>query len=162
GEYLAQAMGGIAMRQGEMVRPADLGLTNSQVAARVTARVERVLADGNSAKHRARLVELMRGGGSLVDHGLDETLEAIREEMRKFTESEVVPHAHQWHLSNRYIPLETIARMAELGVFGLPIPEGYGGGGLGKEAMCGGFAGVWGGCVCVGVAGAAAGSARGA
>jgi (2S)-methylsuccinyl-CoA dehydrogenase len=136
GEYLAQAMGGIPISQGEIVRPADLGLTNSQVAARVTARVERVLADGNSAKHRARLVELMRGGGSLVDHGLDETLEAIREEMRKFTESEVVPHAHQWHLSNRYIPLETIARMAELGVFGLTIPEEYGGMGLGKESMC--------------------------
>src|SRR5205823_5107144 len=72
----------------------------------------------------------------LVDHGLDDTLEAIREEMRKFTDSEVGPHAHGWHLSNRYIPLETIAHMAELGVFGLTVPEEYGGMGLGKESMC--------------------------
>src|SRR6266487_2166019 len=137
GEYLAQAIGGIPISQGEIVRPADLGLKAAQVAARVTPRIELLLADGNNPRNRARLVELMRGGGSLVlDHGLDDTLEAIREEMRKFTESEVVPHAHAWHLSNRYIPLEIIARMAELGVFGLTIPEEYGGMGLGKESMC--------------------------
>src|SRR5262249_61922930 len=77
-----------------------------------------------------------RSGSLVLDHGLDETLEAIREEMRKFTESEVVPHAHAWHLSNRYIPLEIIAHMAELGVFGLTIPEEYDGMGLGQESMC--------------------------
>ena len=137
GEYLAQAIGGIPISQGELVRPADLGLRSAQVAARVTPRIELLIASGNNAQNRARLVELMRGGGSLVlDHGLDDTLEAIREEMRKFTESEVVPHAHGWHLSNSYIPLEVIAHMAELGVFGLTIPEDYGGMGLGKESMC--------------------------
>ena len=36
----------------------------------------------------------------------------------------------------RYIPLEVIAKVAELGVFGLTMPEEYGGLGLGKEAMC--------------------------
>src|SRR5262249_25898266 len=137
GEYLAQAVGGIPISQGEMVRPADLGLTRAQVAARVTPRLEGLLANGNNARNRARLVERMRRSGSLLlDHGLDETLEAMREEMRKFTESEVVPHAHAWHLSNRYIPLEIIAHMAELGVFGLTIPEEYDGMGLGKESMC--------------------------
>jgi (2S)-methylsuccinyl-CoA dehydrogenase len=137
GEYLAQAVGGIPISQGEIVRPADLGLTSAQVAARLTPRLERLVADGNNAHNRARLVELMRSGGSLVlDRGLDDTLEAVREEMRKFTESEVVPHAHAWHLSNQYIPLEIIAHMAELGVFGLTIPEEYGGMGLGKESMC--------------------------
>src|SRR5262245_42605031 len=137
GEYLAQAIGGIPISQGEIVRPTDLGLTSAQVAARVTPNIERLLAESNNARNRARLIELMRGGGSLVlDHGLDDTLEAIREEMRKFTESEVVPHAHAWHLSNQYIPLEIIAHMAELGVFGLTIPEEYGGMGLGKESMC--------------------------
>src|SRR5205085_2772519 len=70
------------------------------------------------------------------DCGLDETLEAIREEMRKFAESEVAPHAHEWHLTNSYIPMEVIDHMAELGVFGLTIPEEYGGMGLGKESMC--------------------------
>src|SRR5947208_4069962 len=56
--------------------------------------------------------------------------------MCKFAESEVVPHAHEWHLTNSYIPMEVIGQMAELGVFGLTIPEEYGGLGLGKESMC--------------------------
>jgi (2S)-methylsuccinyl-CoA dehydrogenase len=137
GEYLAQMIGGIPMSQGEMVRPADLGLSLDQVAARITPAVERLIA-GNNAHNRARLVELMREhhGVTVGDPGLDDTLDAIREEMRKFAESEVEPHAHQWHLANNYIPLEIIAQMAELGVFGLTIPESYGGMGLGKESMC--------------------------
>ena len=48
----------------------------------------------------------------------------------------MVPHAHEWHLKNDYIPLEVIGKVAELGVFGLTLPEEYGGLGLGKEAMC--------------------------
>jgi len=56
--------------------------------------------------------------------------------MRRFADAEVLPHAHGWHLKNQYIPLEVVAHMAELGVFGLTIPEEYGGLGLGKESMC--------------------------
>jgi (2S)-methylsuccinyl-CoA dehydrogenase len=56
--------------------------------------------------------------------------------MRKFSETEVIHNAHGWHLSNSYIPMEIITEMAELGVFGLTIPEQYGGVGLGKESMC--------------------------
>ncbi|MGB3022346.1 MAG: acyl-CoA dehydrogenase family protein, partial [Methyloceanibacter sp.] len=70
------------------------------------------------------------------DPGLDETLEAMREEMRRFSEAEVIPHAQDWHLKDEYIPLELIAQMAELGVFALTLPEEYGGLGLGKDAMC--------------------------
>jgi (2S)-methylsuccinyl-CoA dehydrogenase len=68
--------------------------------------------------------------------GLEDTLDSIREEMRKFAEGQVVPHAQQWHLRNEYIPLDIIAQMSELGVFSLTIPEDYGGMGLGKESMC--------------------------
>ncbi len=138
GEYLAQIFGGIPISQGEIVRPADVGLSGAAVAARLTDAVEGLIASGNTAENRARLVELMRQhhGATVGDCGLDETLEAIREEMRKFADSEVVPHAHGWHLDNRYIPLEIIAHMAELGVFGLTIPEEFGGMGLGKESMC--------------------------
>ena len=60
----------------------------------------------------------------------------MRGEMRRFCAAEVTPHAHGWHLANAYIPLEVIAKMSELGVFGLTIPEEFGGLGLGKEAMC--------------------------
>jgi (2S)-methylsuccinyl-CoA dehydrogenase len=137
GEFLAQVLGGIPISQGEIVRPADLGLSSVPVAARMTAGVEVLIATGNNADNRARLVALLRAQHSAtIDNGLDDTLEAIREEIRKFTESEVVPYAHEWHLSNSYIPFEVIGHMAELGVFGLTVPEAYGGMGLGKESMC--------------------------
>ena len=68
--------------------------------------------------------------------GLDDTLDSIRDEMRKFADGQVVPFAQQWHLKNQYIPLDIIAQMSELGVFSLTIPEDYGGMGLGKESMC--------------------------
>ena len=138
GEYLAQILGGIPMSQGEMVRPADLGLSPAAVAVRVTPDVEALIASGNTAERRARLAELMRveHGATVGACGLDDTLESIREEIRKFADSEVVPHAHSWHRSNSYIPLEVIAQMADLGVFGLTIPEEFGGMALGKESMC--------------------------
>ena len=138
GEYLAQIFGGIPMSQGEIVRLADLGLPPAAAAARMTPAVEHLIAFGNTAPRRARLVELIRlqHEATIGACGLDETLDSIREEMRKFADDEVVPHAHQWHLRNEYIPLDIIGQMSELGVFSLTIPEDYGGMGLGKESMC--------------------------
>jgi len=138
GEYLAQVVGGIPMSQCELVRPSDLGLSMAQVTARINGDVEGLIATGNTAERRARLVELMREShhATVGACGLDETLESIREEMRKFADSEVMERAQSWHRTNSYIPLETIAHMSELGVFGLTIPEDFGGMGLGKESMC--------------------------
>jgi len=138
GEYIAQLIGGIPISQGEMVRPSDLGLTAAQVAARINPLVESLIASGNTAERRARLVALMREShnATVGACGLDETLESIREEMRKFADSEVIGHAQGWHRTNSYIPLEIISQMSELGVFGLTIPEEFGGMGLGKESMC--------------------------
>ena len=138
GEYLAQIIGGIPMSQGEVVRPFDLGLSPAQVAARINPVIESLISGGNTAERRARLIELIRAGhGATVGTcGLDETLESIREEMRKFADSEVIGYAQGWHRTNSYIPLEIIAQMSELGVFGLTIPEEFGGLGLGKESMC--------------------------
>jgi (2S)-methylsuccinyl-CoA dehydrogenase len=138
GEYLAQMIGGIPMSQGEMVRPADLGLTMAQVASRINRSVESLIASGNTPERRARLVELMRAshGATVGVCGLDETLESIRHEMRKFADSEVIDYAQGWHRTNSYIPMEIIGQMSELGVFGLTIPEEFGGMGLGKESMC--------------------------
>ena len=56
--------------------------------------------------------------------------------MRRFADAEVDPHAQDWHRSNIYIPLEVIQGLADMGVFGLTIPEENGGMGLGKVAMC--------------------------
>ena len=138
GEYLAQILGGIPISQGEIVRPADLGLSATAVAARMTPAVEALIASSNTAQHRARLVELMCSahGATVGACGLDDTLEIIREQMRKFANNEVAPHAQTWHRTNSYIPLDVIARMSDLGVFGLTIPEDFAGMGLGKESMC--------------------------
>jgi len=136
GEYLAQIHGGIFMSQGEIVRPADLGVAVESVATRLAGPLQALAA--SQAEHRARLVELMRAhhDAAIGDCGLDETLATIREEMRKFADSEVAPQAQQWHRTNSYIPLDIIAQMSELGVFGLTIPQNYGGLGLGEESMC--------------------------
>jgi (2S)-methylsuccinyl-CoA dehydrogenase len=138
GEYLAQIFGGIPMSQSEIARLADMGLNRNDVSGRMTAFVEALIASGNTAQRRTRLVELLRAqhDGTPGAPGLDDTLESIRDEMRRFAVSEVVQQAQRWHLSNGYIPAEVIAHMAELGVFRLTIPEEFGGMGLGKQAMC--------------------------
>jgi (2S)-methylsuccinyl-CoA dehydrogenase len=137
GEYLAQIAGGIPMSQGEIVRPSDVGLSLDAVVARLSGPLQ-ALAMSGTVERRARLVELMRGhhDATIGDCGLEETLTTIRDEMRKFADSEVMPHAQTWHRTNSYIPLDVLTQMCELGVFGLTISEEHGGLGLGKESMC--------------------------
>ena len=60
GEYLAQMLGGMPMSQGEIVRLSDLGLNAAAAAVRVNPAVEHLIATGNTAARRARLMELMR------------------------------------------------------------------------------------------------------
>jgi (2S)-methylsuccinyl-CoA dehydrogenase len=138
GEYLAQLAGGIPMSQGEMARPGDAGLPAAAVDA-FRADVEAPIAEGNSDAARARLVELMRAGRGAATFGatgLDDDFEMIRDQFRRFAEERVVPHAHEWHMRDELIPMAVIAEMGALGVFGLTIPEEYGGAGLSKTAMC--------------------------
>ncbi|BDV32791.1 acyl-CoA dehydrogenase family protein [Methylocystis iwaonis] len=138
-ELLAQVYGGIPMSQGEFVRLSDFGLSSAKVAAARPACVDALILSGNTPANRARLAELIdhhSAAETVGASGLDETLEAIRSEMRKFAADNVVPFAHEWHSKNAYIPLEVIGGLAELGVFGLTIPEEYGGSGMGKIAMC--------------------------
>ncbi|MCP4561529.1 MAG: acyl-CoA dehydrogenase [Bosea sp.] len=139
GEYAAQIFGGIPMSQGEIVRLPTLGLSAKAVAAACSDAAEQLIAEGNTPENRARFVALFsqsQGLASVGDPGLDETLEAIRTEMRRFCEAQVTPHAHEWHLQNEYIPMSVVEQMAELGVFGLTIPEEFGGMGLSKVSMC--------------------------
>jgi (2S)-methylsuccinyl-CoA dehydrogenase len=138
GEYLAQIFGGIPMNQGEIVRLADFGLKGDDVARYRTEAVETLIETGATPQARARLAALIAEAheGAIGDPGLDETFDAIRAQMRRFADAEVVPHAQDWHRANAYIPLEVIAGLSEMGVFGLTIPEEFGGLGLGKVAMC--------------------------
>lgn len=139
GEYAAQILGGIPMSQGEIVRLPALGLSHKVISAARSEAAESLIAEGNTPENRACFVALFSqsdGSASVGDPGLDETLEAIRSEMRRFCAAEVTPHAHEWHLANEYIPLPVVEKMAELGVFGLTIPEEFGGMGLSKVSMC--------------------------
>ena len=136
GEYLAQLRGGLPMSQGEMVRPGDLGLDGSALAG---AAVDALIAGGNTPEARARLVALMRDRAAEATFGasgLDPEMEMIRDQFRRFAADRVTPHAHDWHLKDDLIPMEVITEMAEMGVFGLTIPEEFGGLGLPKTAMC--------------------------
>jgi (2S)-methylsuccinyl-CoA dehydrogenase len=138
-EYCSQIVGGIPMSQLEFIRPHELGIASDDIIAFAAGAAGTLIREGNSPAARARLTTLLlqqQGAATYGDGGLDETLEAMRGEMRRFCDAEVTPHAHEWHMANDYIPLGVIAKMGELGVFGLTIPEAYGGLALGKEAMC--------------------------
>ncbi|MEI2806355.1 acyl-CoA dehydrogenase family protein [Albidovulum sp.] len=133
GEYLAQIAGGIPMSQGETARLADLGLAWVPEGAAAT-----LIARGNTPAARTRLVALMRdthGRATFGATGLDADLEMIRDQFRRYAEERVVPHAHDWHLKDELIPMEVIRDLAGLGVFGLTIPEEFGGLGLSKASM---------------------------
>tara|TARA_R110000868_G_scaffold42158_21_gene143097 strand:+ start:6563 stop:8245 length:1683 start_codon:yes stop_codon:yes gene_type:complete len=139
GEYLSQMTGGIPMSQGEIIRPRDLGVSEADEGAFLTAEVKTLIRTGNTNEVRHRLAELIAekaGSATFGDAGLEDTYDAIREQMRRFADAEVIPHAHDWHLQDDYIPMPVVKQMAELGVFGLTIPEEFGGLGLGKESMC--------------------------
>jgi (2S)-methylsuccinyl-CoA dehydrogenase len=139
GEYLSQLSGGIPMSQTEIVRPQDLGLTPDDQRVLTIPAVQTLTQGGNVDAARARLVELMLAQGVAASYGatgLDEEYEMIRDQFRRFADDKVVPHAHAWHLKDELIPMEIVAEMGELGVFGLTIPEEYGGFGMSKTAMC--------------------------
>lgn len=133
GEYLSQIAGGIPMSQGEIARLSDLGLT---WVPGPEASV--LMASGNSSAARMALVGLMQdnqGRALFGTSGLDEDLEMIRDQFHRYAEERVIPNAHEWHLKDALIPMEIITELAELGVFGLTIPEEYGGLGLSKASM---------------------------
>ena len=138
GEYLDQIAGGIPMSQGEMVRMQDLGLDWDDLAAFQTDAVRTLRGSGNTQGARTRLVELMQERSAEVTvgaSGLDDELEMIREQFRRYAVERIEPNAHDWHLKDELIPMEVIAELAEMGVFGLTIPEEYGGLGLSKASM---------------------------
>jgi (2S)-methylsuccinyl-CoA dehydrogenase len=132
-ETVAQLSGGLPMGQNELLRPADLGLSD---AGRDLADACASLVEADLAPLRAEVAaELAQGiwpSESLDDPDLD----TIRDQFRRFTEAEILPNAHQWHLGNDLIPDATVEAMADLGTFGVCIPEEFGGLGLGKLVMC--------------------------
>jgi glutaryl-CoA dehydrogenase (non-decarboxylating) len=73
-----------------------------------------------------------------MDFALSDELIAMQKEARKFTEKEIVPHADKWD-EEHHFPLDVVQKMGELGFYGTPIPEKYGGtevGFLAQALLC--------------------------
>ncbi|MFY7834702.1 MAG: acyl-CoA dehydrogenase family protein [Novosphingobium sp.] len=132
-ETLAQLVGGLSMGQNEVFRPADLGLG---AAARALAEMCSGLVDADHAATRATVAAALAAGQGPSQSLGDTDLDTIRDQFRRFTDAEILPHAHKWHLANALIPDATVQAMADLGTFGVCIPEAFGGLGLGKLVMC--------------------------
>lgn len=132
-ETLAQLVGGLPMSQNEIFRPIDLGLRD---AAKTLANRCADLLHVDHAACRSKLAAALADGSRPSEGLQDEELDAIRAQFRRFTEVEILPNAHRWHLANALIPDQVVTLMAELGTFGVCIPEEFGGLGLGKLVMC--------------------------
>ena len=133
-EYLSQLAGGIPMNQGEIFRPGDLGVDASTLSVIIAS-----FRPGGTQAVKSRIIELLalaQGKPALEASGLDDTLDQIAAQFTAFAAAKITPFAHDWHLRDELIPLELLQDLAELGVFGLTMPENYGGSGLGKTAMC--------------------------
>ena len=138
GEYALQIVGGIPMSQGEIVRPYDVGLTDADIAAFWAVAAGPARAAQDQAR-KTRLADLIAAHPHAASHGvtgLDETMEMIRDQFRKFADEKVVPFANGWHMRDEFSPMSVVEEMGALCVFGLTIPDGFGGAGLGKTAMC--------------------------
>ncbi|MGB0969246.1 MAG: acyl-CoA dehydrogenase family protein, partial [Halocynthiibacter sp.] len=121
GEYLWQIYGGIPMNQGEILRLQDIGLSQDDMRALMEPAVMTLTQGGNTQAARSRLVELMQeqaGSTMFGASGLDEELEMIRDQFRRYSLEKVEPFAHEWHLKDELIPMEVIDELAEMGVFG--------------------------------------------
>jgi (2S)-methylsuccinyl-CoA dehydrogenase len=136
GEYINQLRSGVAISQGEIVRPGDLGITDADIAPLATGAAAKLSARGNTNAVRMRIAALVENG-EYGDPGYgDETLEMIADQFHRFVDEKIIPSAHEWHRRDELIPIEIIDQMSEMGVFGLTVPEEYGGHGLGKVSMC--------------------------
>ena len=135
-EYINQIAGGIAMTQGEIARPSDLDLHDEAAAIFADPACAKLRHEGYNNNVRRRIAACIRDGKFGQLQRGDEALDQIADNLRRFVDDRVVPHAHGWHCRNEYIPLQIIQEMSDLGIFGLTVPEDFGGLSLGKLAMC--------------------------
>ena len=113
-----------------LVTPADVAET---IGAPAVAR----WADEESSGERYVALGRAHAAGASAPMGLaDETLVMMRGEFKKFVNDRVLPLAQSIHRKDVLIPMDLVQAMSEMGVFGITIPEAYGGQGLGKVAMC--------------------------
>jgi butyryl-CoA dehydrogenase len=61
--------------------------------------------------------------------------DALRKVVRDFAEAEIAPHAEAWDRAHHF-PEDVVRAMGELGLFGIPFPAAYGGGGGDLTMLC--------------------------
>jgi (2S)-methylsuccinyl-CoA dehydrogenase len=113
----------------------DLGLSEKDVDAAYTSEVKALIRKlGHESEIRAVGRQVAEDKGRAVVP-LDETLEQVRRSVRQFVEAEVLPTAEHIHRHDDLVSEAFIAKMGEVGYFGLSIPEQYGGFEMGNLAM---------------------------
>lgn len=138
-KYLADLVGGVPMNQGEIIRPHELGVLEEVDALFADASTRLLIEQGLTPESMAAAATFLPDSlsrATVENTGEDETMAMIRDQFRRYSDDKIAPHAHEWHLNNDYIPMDVVNEMADLGVFGLTIPEDFGGLGMGKTAMC--------------------------
>jgi len=137
GEVARSIVGGVDLGPCENIGMSELGISEADL-------LETVLRSdvvAFSAEH-ARGSVYLELAAHARDHGFpsrgfdDAMLDEIRSQFSKFVDAEVVPRAQDIHRNDVLIPMDIVDQMSELGVFGLTIPEEYGGLGMNKVAMC--------------------------
>jgi (2S)-methylsuccinyl-CoA dehydrogenase len=110
-------------------RPLDFGLSEEQLAAVCGApAMSAFLAEQLSAKNIEAIGEqVLERGADLGPDLLDERHTLMRDTFRRFADDVVMPLAEEVHRKDLIIPDEILDPLREMGVFGLSIPESYGG-----------------------------------
>jgi (2S)-methylsuccinyl-CoA dehydrogenase len=97
----------------------------------------RELTRSGASEERVRaLGRAVIASGGANQSWLPNELERLsRESVRGFAQTEVEPIAQRIHQQDELVPEELIGKMAELGYFGMSVPEEFGGGGMGNVVM---------------------------
>ena len=134
-EYIRQILNGIPMSQTEFIKITDFESINKNDELKISENFN----FSNINELKERLVKIAINKDNIItleNTGLDTEYEQIREQFQKFNSLNVCNNSNKWHLEDKLIPQKIIDDLATLGVFGLTIPEKYGGLGLNKLAMC--------------------------
>ena len=134
-EYIRQILNGIPMSQTEFIKITDFESINKNDELKISENFN----FSNINELKERLVKIAINKDNIIaleNTGLNTEYEQIREQFQKFNSLNVFNNSNKWHLEDKLIPQKIIDDLASLGVFGLTIPEKYGGLGLNKLAMC--------------------------
>jgi (2S)-methylsuccinyl-CoA dehydrogenase len=124
--FCAEAVNNSAARL--RARPAEFGLDDGEIAAVVAAPAAEFLATQLSAANLEAIgEEVLQRGADLGPDLLDERHSLMRETFRRFADEVVMPLAEEIHRHDLIIPDAILGPLKEMGVFGLSVPESYGG-----------------------------------